>query len=151
MLRKRTDTPELREYWAFVERTAAEVATWPAWKRGEKSMIARHKNQAVLFAKSHYAGYPILSATGLGAHTECEFNRDARDMGLRVDHLEADGLYIWEGEVFYLDEEVRFRGGGIRPATPADLANFGTPEGTLEFHASEQIQQLRERMAAVAA
>jgi hypothetical protein len=36
MLRKRTDTPELRAYWQFVEETAAEVATWPAWKRGEK-------------------------------------------------------------------------------------------------------------------
>jgi hypothetical protein len=35
MLRKRMDTPELWEYWAFVERTAAEVATWPAWKLGE--------------------------------------------------------------------------------------------------------------------
>lgn len=35
MLRKRTDTPELREYWRFVEKTAADVASWPAWKRGE--------------------------------------------------------------------------------------------------------------------
>lgn len=115
-------------------------------------MIARHKNQAVLFAKSHYAGYPILSATGIGAHTECKFNQDARDMGLPVNGLDspdvADGLYIWEGEIFYLDEEVRFRGGGVRPALPADLAHFGTAEGTLEFHASEQIQKLREHLAA---
>lgn len=111
-------------------------------------MIARHKNQAVLFAKSAYAGYPILSATGIGAHTECEFNQDARDMGIPLGSLESpdtsNGLYIWEGEVFYLDEEVRFRGGGVRPALPADLAAFGTAEGTLEFHASEQIQRLRE-------
>jgi hypothetical protein len=28
--------PEARAYWKFAEKTAAEVATWPAWKRGEK-------------------------------------------------------------------------------------------------------------------
>ena len=28
------DTKEGREFWASVEKIAAEVATWPAWMRG---------------------------------------------------------------------------------------------------------------------
>jgi hypothetical protein len=35
-LAKDKSTPENREYWDFVEKTAAEVATWPAWKTGRK-------------------------------------------------------------------------------------------------------------------
>lgn len=34
MLKRNTDDPEARAYWEFVDKTAAEVATWPAWKRG---------------------------------------------------------------------------------------------------------------------
>lgn len=30
----RKDTPEAREFWANVDRVAAEVDKWPAWKRG---------------------------------------------------------------------------------------------------------------------
>jgi hypothetical protein len=31
---RRMDTKASREYWAGVDKIAAEVATWPAWLRG---------------------------------------------------------------------------------------------------------------------
>lgn len=37
-LTKDKSTPENREFWAFVEKTAAEVATWPDWKTGRRTM-----------------------------------------------------------------------------------------------------------------
>ncbi len=33
-LTKKRNTPESREYWEFVEKTAKEVADWPDWKKG---------------------------------------------------------------------------------------------------------------------
>jgi len=30
---RRMDTPENRKFWASVEKAAAEVRKWPAWKR----------------------------------------------------------------------------------------------------------------------
>jgi hypothetical protein len=44
-LTKDKSTPENREYWDFVESTAAEVRTWPDWKTGRNTM---EKDQAVL-------------------------------------------------------------------------------------------------------
>jgi chromosome segregation ATPase len=35
-LRRNRDTAEARAYWDFVERTARDVASWPAWMRGEE-------------------------------------------------------------------------------------------------------------------
>lgn len=34
MLIKDKSTPENREFWEFVEKTAEEVRSWPDWKRG---------------------------------------------------------------------------------------------------------------------
>lgn len=31
---KKKDTQEANEFWEFVEETAREVRTWPAWMRG---------------------------------------------------------------------------------------------------------------------
>ena len=33
-LTKDKSTPENEEYWRFVEKTAAEVRSWPSWKTG---------------------------------------------------------------------------------------------------------------------
>jgi hypothetical protein len=33
-LTKKKDTRESQQYWAFVEKTAKEVAGWPNWKKG---------------------------------------------------------------------------------------------------------------------
>lgn len=33
-LRRNINTEEARAYWRFIDETAAEVATWPCWKRG---------------------------------------------------------------------------------------------------------------------
>ena len=30
---RNTKTREMREYWAFLEKTAAAVALWPKWKQ----------------------------------------------------------------------------------------------------------------------
>lgn len=38
MLTKDKSTPENREYWEFIEKTAAEVRTWPDWKTGRRTM-----------------------------------------------------------------------------------------------------------------
>lgn len=35
-LKRNERDPESRDFWAFVDQTAAEVATWPRWKRGEQ-------------------------------------------------------------------------------------------------------------------
>ena len=34
-LRKKKDDAESRQFWSLAEKTAQEVAGWPAWKRGE--------------------------------------------------------------------------------------------------------------------
>ncbi len=34
-LRKKKDDAESRAFWNLAEKTAQEVAAWPAWKRGE--------------------------------------------------------------------------------------------------------------------
>lgn len=36
-LKRRYDTPENREFWDFIDRTALEVMSWPKWKRGGES------------------------------------------------------------------------------------------------------------------
>lgn len=46
-LRRRLDTPESRAFWAHVDRNVAEVATWPAWKRG-LGEFTRSERSAVL-------------------------------------------------------------------------------------------------------
>jgi hypothetical protein len=33
MALNKKDTPEAREFWALAEKTAAEVAEWPEWKK----------------------------------------------------------------------------------------------------------------------
>jgi hypothetical protein len=40
---KNRSTSEREEFWTFVEKTAAEVERWPAWKRGEAASTARHE------------------------------------------------------------------------------------------------------------
>jgi len=44
-LTKRKDTAESKEYWAFVEKTAREVADWPDWKRGTVQESAGARNE----------------------------------------------------------------------------------------------------------
>lgn len=39
-LTKDKSTPDNRAYWNYVETTAAEVRSWPAWKRGECSSFS---------------------------------------------------------------------------------------------------------------
>jgi hypothetical protein len=39
-VRKDKSTEENREFWQAVEDAAKEVATWPAWKRGESVVPA---------------------------------------------------------------------------------------------------------------
>lgn len=39
-LRKNLSTPEHRAFWAGVEKSAAEVETWPAWKRAGINVAA---------------------------------------------------------------------------------------------------------------
>lgn len=34
-LRKKKDDDASRAFWSLAEKTAQEVAAWPAWKRGE--------------------------------------------------------------------------------------------------------------------
>jgi hypothetical protein len=34
-IRKKLDDEESKEFWKFAEKVSIEVATWPAWKRGE--------------------------------------------------------------------------------------------------------------------
>ena len=34
-LRKKKDDAQSRAFWSLAEKTAQEVAAWPAWKRGE--------------------------------------------------------------------------------------------------------------------
>jgi hypothetical protein len=36
-LRKKKDDDASRAFWTLAEKTAQEVAAWPAWKRGEKA------------------------------------------------------------------------------------------------------------------
>jgi hypothetical protein len=36
---KNKSTPKWREFWDFVEKTAREVDSWPAWKRGEATIM----------------------------------------------------------------------------------------------------------------
>lgn len=45
-LTKRKDTAESKEYWAFVEKTAKEVADWPDWKRGTVQESAGARKEA---------------------------------------------------------------------------------------------------------
>jgi hypothetical protein len=34
-IKKKLDDEESKEFWRFAERVSIEVASWPAWKRGE--------------------------------------------------------------------------------------------------------------------
>jgi hypothetical protein len=38
-LERNMSTPESREYWDFVEKTAAKVREWPEWKRRQVSLV----------------------------------------------------------------------------------------------------------------
>lgn len=42
---RKKDSAESREYWEFVEKTAREVETWPAWMRGGDRSSQLGENQ----------------------------------------------------------------------------------------------------------
>lgn len=49
MLRKRTDTPELRDHWDAIRLAADEVASWPDWKRGDYSALRADEQMVEAF------------------------------------------------------------------------------------------------------
>jgi len=42
-VRRRFDTPEALAFWKHVDETAAEVATWPAWKRVQAAIAVNYE------------------------------------------------------------------------------------------------------------
>lgn len=47
------DDPETRKVWETVLEARREVASWPAWKRGEDSMMKKAKKSAVAIEPKH--------------------------------------------------------------------------------------------------
>ena len=44
-IRRNTKNEESRQFWAAIQQTAEEVASWPAWKRGGSSLpLSKRKN-----------------------------------------------------------------------------------------------------------
>ena len=96
--------------------------------------------QKILFAKSHYAGFPILSALGSKAHDLAELFpqlSDVHPVDRELDWSEdPDGIYLWEGEIQNegTDEDWHPKlEGAIRLSTFADLSMFGLVGADISF------------------
>lgn len=82
---KNRDTPEGRAFWDDAKAAAEEVATWPAWKRGESTMTAYQDLARQLVAHPRWEWRPRMLARrwvpGFRDHLRMAYTVTDQDLG----------------------------------------------------------------------